>query len=218
MWLDTSICFRRVETGQGNCSGSSQKNGLALLYASDDLKSDKEIVLEAVSMHGRAFEYASEDLKKDKQFVLEVVQQNGEVLEYTFIDLKQDKEVVLEAVKQKGCVLEYASDDLKSDKEVVLEAVKQDGFALFYASEPLKQDKEIVLEAIKQQILNLASISTDEPTQIWDEVTNEYGLFSSISLELTKDFMDEINQIIEMSIQFCSQEKERKNNSPCLMK
>ena len=41
------------------------KNGLALEFASDKLKADKEIVI-AISNNGAALEYASEELKDDK--------------------------------------------------------------------------------------------------------------------------------------------------------
>ena len=46
---------------------------MALQYASESLKDDRVIVLEAVKENGRALEYASERLKDDKDFVLAAV-------------------------------------------------------------------------------------------------------------------------------------------------
>jgi len=50
---------------------------LALEYASEKLKDDKEIVLEAVKQDGLALEYASEKLKDDKEIVLEAIKKFG---------------------------------------------------------------------------------------------------------------------------------------------
>jgi len=41
------------------------------------LKSQREIVLEAIKQNGEAFEYASANLRKNYPFVLEAVKQNG---------------------------------------------------------------------------------------------------------------------------------------------
>jgi len=43
---------------------------LALEYASEKLKDDKEIVLEAVKQDGLALQFISEKLKDDKEIVL----------------------------------------------------------------------------------------------------------------------------------------------------
>ena len=121
-----------------------QNNGLALKYASDELKNDREVVLKAVQQFGWALEFASDELKNDKEVVLEAVQEYGYALEYASNKLKNDREVVLIAVQQNGDALEFASDELKNDKYVVLKAVQLDGDALEFASDELKNDKEIV--------------------------------------------------------------------------
>jgi len=93
--------------------------------------------------------YASEELKHDKEFVLEVVKQNGSALRYADY-FKKDKDIVIEAVKSNGFALEYADETLRNDKEVVLEAVKKFGYALMEASWELKDDKDVVMAALKQ--------------------------------------------------------------------
>ena len=125
-------------------------NGNGLKHASEELKSDKELVLVLVKLNGDALLYASEELKNDKEVVLETVKRDGAALGYASEELLNDKEVVLEAVKQDWWALLYASEELQNDKEVMLEAVKQNGRALYHASEELKNDKEVVLEAVKQ--------------------------------------------------------------------
>ena len=41
--------------------------GLALKYASPELRADKEVVMEAVRQNGLALQYASPELKADKE-------------------------------------------------------------------------------------------------------------------------------------------------------
>ena len=163
-----------------------REDGLALQYASKDLRGDKEVVLEAVRQNGRALQYASEDLRGDKEVVLEAVREDGYALQYASEELRGNKETVLEAVKQDihllqwasnkllgdkqfifemvrqyGWLLRYASEELKGNKEVVLEAVKQNGRALYFANEELRGDKEVVLEAVREDGYALQSASEE---------------------------------------------------------
>ena len=51
-------------------------NGLALKYASDELKNDRTVVLEAVKLsNGLALEYAFDELKNDEVIIKEVKKQ-----------------------------------------------------------------------------------------------------------------------------------------------
>lgn len=94
---------------------------------------DKIFVLETVKISGASLKYASEELRNDKEVVLEAVRQKGDywtecALEYASEGLKNDKEVVIEAVKKNGGALEYASEKLRDDKFFVLEAVNHMGW------------------------------------------------------------------------------------------
>ena len=53
---------------------------MALLYISEDLKNDGEIVLAAVKQNGMALSYASRDLKSDRGVVLAAVNLNVQAL------------------------------------------------------------------------------------------------------------------------------------------
>mgnify|MGYP002365764157 FL=1 len=48
-------------------------------------------------MHGFALEYASEDLRSDREIVLAAVKQNAEALVYASSDLRSDRELRLSA-------------------------------------------------------------------------------------------------------------------------
>jgi len=115
---------------------------LAIKYASDALKNDREVVLVAVKQNGTAIKYVPHAVRDDKELVMVAVKECGFVLQHVSPVLKNDKEVVL---KRNGRALRYASPALKNDKEVVLAAVKDDGGALRYASDALKNDRGMVL-------------------------------------------------------------------------
>ncbi|KAG2375342.1 hypothetical protein C9374_009965 [Naegleria lovaniensis] len=194
-----------------------KQRGDALKYASDSLKNDKDLVLEAAKQNSWALYYASDDLKKDKLFILEAVKHNGYTLNYAFESLKRDKEVVLEAIHQDGRSLRYASDDLKKDKPFILQVVKQNGRCLAFVSENLKKDKEIVLEAVKQRVMELASVMKD-PKTILEKLNSQYDLLNSVASDLRHDnsFMNEVDRIIESSVQICSQDLNKENQNTLL--
>lgn len=98
-------------------------------------------------LNGKALLFASDELRSDREFMIEVLQKNPNALEYATDELKNDKDIVTEVVESCGFALKYASDELKNDKEVVLKAVKNNGVALEFASERLRDDKEIIIEA-----------------------------------------------------------------------
>ena len=55
--------------------------------------SSREIVLRAVKQDGLALEYASYELKADRKVVLAAVKQNGDALKYAANELKADPEL-----------------------------------------------------------------------------------------------------------------------------
>ena len=120
-----------------------QRNGGALQYAAEPLKSDREIVLAAVKSGGDWPAHMA------TLWLHEAVQRNGGALSYAAAPLKADREIVLAAVQRYGFALKYAATPLEDDREIVLAAVQQHGEALYYAAAPLKADREIVLAAVK---------------------------------------------------------------------
>ena len=99
VWICTKVRLRRPQVRPRGGPAAVRQNGYALKYASDDLKSDREVVFATIrSMH---MEYASDDLKSDREVVLAAVRQNGFALEYASDDLGRMK-VVLIAVRKNG--------------------------------------------------------------------------------------------------------------------
>jgi len=77
----------------------------------------------AVKQDGMALQYADESLKRDRDIVLAAVKQNGFVCRYADKSLRRDSEFVLSAVKRNGSALRLADESLKRDRGVVFTAV-----------------------------------------------------------------------------------------------
>lgn len=125
------------------------KNGLSLEKVSDEFKNDKEIVLTAIN-NGGFYCDASDNMQNDKEIALAAIK-NGESVYFLSDNFKDDIDIALAAVKNKSDDLDYLSDNIKNNKEVVLESVNSDGRTIIYASINLKHDKEILIAAIKNR-------------------------------------------------------------------
>ena len=81
---------------------------------------DREEMLETVKKDGTGFALmnASDTLKADREVVLEAVKTKGGALESASDTLKADREVVLEAVMNWGVALRFASEELQNDPEL----------------------------------------------------------------------------------------------------
>ncbi|MCR4792549.1 MAG: DUF4116 domain-containing protein [Lachnospiraceae bacterium] len=76
--------------------------GCALKYANCRMESDfldKELVLEAVRKDGLALEFAPDRLKADRQVVLEAIRQNARAVKFMNERFRSDKVVAVEAIK-----------------------------------------------------------------------------------------------------------------------
>jgi len=125
---------------------------------------------ETVSSHNRLFSgeilaWASEELRSDRRLVLLALQANGrhgslergcrQPLEVASGQLRADKDVVLAAVKGWNDALYFASCKMKADIDVVRAAVQRCGLALRHASPKLKGDESVVRLAIANGLRNL---------------------------------------------------------------
>ncbi|EFC48800.1 predicted protein [Naegleria gruberi] len=122
---------------------------------SDELKDDKQFVLELTEQKRNIFSYISERLKKtwnsNKEIIRKIVKLESCNFTYACDELKDDKSFVLELLEQKQTIFIYVSDGLKSDKDIVKKSVKKCGYLFEYAADELKSDKEFVLELLEQK-------------------------------------------------------------------
>ena len=100
----------------------------------------------AVQTSGLALEYASDELRGDRKIMLAVTRENSSALRFASDELKADREIVLAAVQNNGRSLEHASKELRADPEIISVAVERDSSASKFALE--KHDRDAVLAAL----------------------------------------------------------------------
>lgn len=147
-------------------SSVSRRNIIA--EGDDILIVSRDVMTEAVDICWAAFVLSTEDMKTDKEFVLDIVKRNGLTIIFAGDSLKNDPEIlamaskqlnnsetmtyrdiVLLAVKEDGWILEYCDNILNKDKEIVLTAGKNWQYVFDYIDDELRKDKEVMLEAVK---------------------------------------------------------------------
>lgn len=150
------------EEGDGGNVREVVMNGMrnkdALLYAPEEFRRDREVMLQAVRKDGQALAFASPDLLHDRDIVLNGCASRGLSLRLASEALRADREVVLAALTQDGCALTYAAEPLKADKDLVLVAVRQNGRALKFAAKALREDADVAKAAVLQTSMALAYV------------------------------------------------------------
>lgn len=124
-----------------------KRNPLALKNLSA-YQDDKEVVMQAVSETGFAFQYASERLRNDKEVALEAISAYP-VLKFLGDDLKEDPDIFLNAIKKNHFAYSMLPESLKDNKDIMLAMALIDGKFLKDASPRLRDNEQFILNAIK---------------------------------------------------------------------
>lgn len=118
-----------------------------ILYASDRLRDNKNIVFKAVSRDGNELTYASDLLKNDITIVMKAIEQTGYALGYASSSCRANKKIVTKAIEKSGEALQYASENLKDDFTMIEKAIQIDHNSIKYASDRLKKNKKLVYQS-----------------------------------------------------------------------
>jgi len=114
---------------------SVKYNKGTLTFASDRLKNDEDVVLNAVSNEFTDFMLASDRLKNDKKFIIKCLKISGGVLQLVATKFKSDKDVVTQAIKTDYWAIQYACSILQNDIELNYLAFK-DNIENFHIATP----------------------------------------------------------------------------------
>ena len=128
-------------------------------------KNDREVLFRAAEKVGSVLIYASEELLRDRELVLAAVRTCGAIICSHFLSSSEegkikaleyaikDREIVLAAIRSDGWNLRLysASNDLKNDKELVLAAVRKDSNNFQYASASLRDDPDVFLASLESE-------------------------------------------------------------------
>jgi len=149
--LNNRDAFRKIDTDYKSVLAKDKpffldvlkENGLLLEYASDELKSDIEIVSTAITNNGLSIKYVDTFIN-NPSIIFMAISQNGMALEFASEELQNNFFIVLNAVLQNGFAIQFASDVLKENKDIVIAALKQDSRSKSWLSHSIKSDPEIM--------------------------------------------------------------------------
>ncbi len=135
------------------------ENGNALENASDELKSDHDIVIVAVRQNSYALSYANYKLQHNKEFIIKVLKHNGLAIQYVGKELKNDIDIIIAAVSQDGNAIQYVSDVILKDKELVLKCVESNWKCLIQLINRTKLEESWLIEAYRQDPSSLQTLN-----------------------------------------------------------
>ena len=78
------------------------------------MKNDKDVVIESVNNYGSLC-WASEEIRNNREIVMEAVKNNGYEIQYASNDLKNDKDLVITALKENKMAFAYIGKDIKEE-------------------------------------------------------------------------------------------------------
>ncbi len=174
------------------------------LEESKSVSSDRDFMLRAIKLNGLALEAASEDLKNDKDLVLQAIEHSnyGYALEYASPSLRANKQVVETAALNDIDSIRFADKSLLEDGDFAKTLIQIDPNSLRYLSENLRENSGLVLLAItekpeafqyvgkevRQKVIDL--IKAKQNTANTNELESNQDIQVSDDAKETKDFLD----------------------------
>lgn len=196
------IVMKAMREGQGPQSWK------IMLYGTDQLRADRDVLTEAVKQDYTAMAYASQ-FYGDAEFMMKAVQNHGIALRYGTASIRADPDLAYIAVKASWRAMRSVSPKLRGSSRIVREAVKQCWQALEYASEELQDDKDIVNLALKQSWRCLQFVSTRlraDPSLMLKAVSQHADSLQYAVPDLCNDsgFMKQAVAIDGMALQYAA--------------
>ena len=85
-----------------------------LEFVDKELLSDKSFMISVINLNGLALKYASDELKDDEDFVKVALQNSaGFALKYASKRLREDRNIVYEAINKYKAPLKYTSEEIR---------------------------------------------------------------------------------------------------------
>ncbi|MDB4587778.1 DUF4116 domain-containing protein [bacterium] len=119
-----------------------------LIDASDDLRGDPGIVLEAIKRDGKAFKAIAKPLQFNLDFLTKVLRHNSSTFQFFPLSIRDNTEFILTLLTGTHVIdphiLEWASKKVRDDEHVILAAIELDHSCYSYASKKLKMSPSIL--------------------------------------------------------------------------
>ncbi|WP_257292200.1 DUF4116 domain-containing protein, partial [Endozoicomonas sp. ONNA1] len=123
------------------------KDGLN--YVSQQVRNDKELVLEAIAAHPIDLKYVGQELKGDKDVIIAAVTRRSRSMQDVSPEIPDYDEVVTAVIAKRPKALKYASERIRGDKNIIKSLMNHSIVYLGYASKTLFNDREYMLDLIE---------------------------------------------------------------------
>jgi hypothetical protein len=123
---------------------------LALEFASLRLRSNKEVVLTAVTSSGDALPYVADVLKDDYDVASRALSNSNVAYKYISPRLQNDESLAMLTVTRNGLTLQLMNSKMKNNVDIVTTAVLSDPSSFRYAGSELQKNKSFIISLIKQ--------------------------------------------------------------------
>jgi len=203
----------KYETKEAFFEAFNQEYSCPLMFASDALKKNRELVLYAMGKQcfikdanssmvtiTTPLQFADEVFRSDKEIVLKALSVNPYALKYADDSFKNDRVLVSSLIEDGfGELLEYVGEELKKEKEFVRFAMKnanEQGYIFQYADKSLKSDKAFVLKIMNEHdgegsIFPYIDKSLQKEKEVietaFETANAEWDVFCSVDDSLLKD-------------------------------
>lgn len=101
-------------------------DGSALVYASDSVKNNFNVIDIALNTFSKALQQAGKDVVAIKKLVKKAVKLDPHSLQYAADELKSDKDIVETAVRINGETIKQANKDILNDSKLIKLALISD--------------------------------------------------------------------------------------------
>lgn len=116
----------------------------------DELRSNKEFVLNEINKDYKNFIYMSDALRKDNDYLFEVIKNNGKTFKYLPIELQNNRKYILEAIRSNPIGLKASMKKYSKDVDLIKEVLsdKKSDYILDYLDDEIK--KELVSKKMEK--------------------------------------------------------------------
>lgn len=143
-----------IKSDKGVASVAVTIDPTAVRFFAEDIRGDRCLITKCIQRNreGAAIIiYATDSVKSDKRIALEAVRRNGAVLLHLPEELKRDPEIVFEAVRENYTSFQFADDSLRKEPDFVKAVCHvSPGAVAFAKGLPKELEKYLLLEAIRQ--------------------------------------------------------------------
>ena len=144
--------------------GAIRINKKFVKFASERLLDKREFVLKAIEKKC-SIKHISDNLKTNEDIIMAAITNHPNQLVFASENFRSNKQFMMHAITECKCSLKDISPKLREDKQIVQAAITNNPYELQYAAECFVSDKHFMLQAIEQFrccIVRCPSILTDD--------------------------------------------------------